>query len=172
MRVWLLGGWGIDALLREQTRPHKDLDIIVLVDEVVRMRALLARGGYRLKELWSENTWAEDWRGTEVPTAFVLRDPDGREIDAHAMRRDALGNGVPLWADAEWLTLTKEGLAGEGMIAGLTVRCFSPELQVICHTGYDLPDAHRLDLERLYERFEVGSPLERHRAGECDLRVG
>ena len=60
MRVWLLGGWGIDALLREQTRPHKDLDIIVLVDEVVRMRALLARGGYRLKELWSENTWAED----------------------------------------------------------------------------------------------------------------
>jgi lincosamide nucleotidyltransferase A/C/D/E len=24
IQVWLTGGWGIDALLGEQTRPHKD----------------------------------------------------------------------------------------------------------------------------------------------------
>ena len=41
IQVWLTGGWGIDALLREQTRPHKDLDVIMLVDDVVRMRELL-----------------------------------------------------------------------------------------------------------------------------------
>ena len=29
VRVWLDGGWGVDALLGEQTRPHKDLDIVV-----------------------------------------------------------------------------------------------------------------------------------------------
>ena len=43
IQVWLTGGWGIDALLQEQTRPHKDLDLIILVDDVVRMRDLLGR---------------------------------------------------------------------------------------------------------------------------------
>ncbi len=32
IRVWLTGGWGIDALLGEQARPHKDLDLILLID--------------------------------------------------------------------------------------------------------------------------------------------
>ena len=27
--IWLDGGWGIDALLEEQTRLHEDVDIIV-----------------------------------------------------------------------------------------------------------------------------------------------
>lgn len=27
IEVWIDGGWGIDALLGEQTRPHQDLDI-------------------------------------------------------------------------------------------------------------------------------------------------
>ena len=60
IRVWLVGGWGIDALLGEETRPHKDLDIITVVDDVVPMRDLLGRDGYTLKELWSENAWAVD----------------------------------------------------------------------------------------------------------------
>ena len=31
IQVWLTGGWGIDALLQEQTCPHKHLDVIMLV---------------------------------------------------------------------------------------------------------------------------------------------
>ena len=95
--VWLTGGWGIDALLGEQTRPHKDLDVIMLLDDVVRMGELLGRDGYRLKELWSENLWAIDAYGNKAATAFVLRDSKGRELDAHALRLDDLGNGVPAW---------------------------------------------------------------------------
>jgi lincosamide nucleotidyltransferase A/C/D/E len=30
IQVWLLGGWGIDALLGQQTRPHKDIDLHIL----------------------------------------------------------------------------------------------------------------------------------------------
>jgi lincosamide nucleotidyltransferase A/C/D/E len=26
---WLDGGWGVDALLDEQTRPHADVDLVV-----------------------------------------------------------------------------------------------------------------------------------------------
>jgi len=29
VRVWVDGGWGIDALLAEQTRQHKDFDALV-----------------------------------------------------------------------------------------------------------------------------------------------
>src|SRR6266481_8512849 len=32
--VWVDGGWGVDALLGEQTRPHKDLDIAIQQKDV------------------------------------------------------------------------------------------------------------------------------------------
>lgn len=163
VQLWLSGGWGIDALLGEQTRPHKDLDVIILVDDVVRMRDLLRRHGYGLKELWPENSWVVDSHGTETPTAFVLQDSEGREVDAHAMRLDDRGSGVPAWAEEE-LVFKREDLAGEGMIAGFAVRCLSPEMQVLCHTGYTLPDEQLRDLELLHERLGVEYPKEHSRS--------
>ena len=29
INIWLDGGWGVDALLEEQTRPHEDVDIVI-----------------------------------------------------------------------------------------------------------------------------------------------
>ncbi|MDY6878170.1 MAG: hypothetical protein SWK90_18460 [Chloroflexota bacterium] len=159
IRVWLTGGWGIDALLREQTRPHKDLDVIMLLDDVVRMHELLGRDGYGLKEIWSENLWVVDAHGVETATAFVLQDPEGREFDAHAMCLDDRGNGVPAW-EAEGFIFRSQDLAGEGMIAGFSVQCLTPEMQVLCHTGYELPDKQLRDLELLHEKFSVEYPHE------------
>jgi len=158
IEIWLSGGWGIDALLGEQTRPHKDLDVIILLDDIVRMRELLGRDGYSLKELWSENRWVVDAQGTETATAFVLQDAEGREIDAHAMRLDERGNGIPAWADGEGLVFTRPDLAGEGLIAGFVVRCLSAEMQTLLHTGYELPDEQLRDLALLHERFGVEYP--------------
>ncbi|MGD8792727.1 MAG: nucleotidyltransferase family protein [Anaerolineae bacterium] len=149
--VWLTGGWGIDALLGEQTRPHKDLDLIMRVDDVAPMQDLLGRAGYALEELWSENRWTVDSEGNKVPTAFVLQDSAERQVDAHAMRFDEEGRGIPAWA-AETIVFRREDLAGEGLIAGVAVRCISAEMQVVCHTGYDLPDVQVGDLALLRER--------------------
>lgn len=157
IQVWLTGGWGVDALLGAQTRPHKDLDLIMLVDDVARMRELLGQDGYRLKELWSENRWDTDARGAKIATAFVLHDRVGREIDAHAMRLDDRGNGVPAW-EAKGPIFDRQSLAGEGLIEGVGVRCLTPEMQVLCHTGYELPDAQRRDVALLQERFSVDQP--------------
>ncbi|MEI6309010.1 MAG: nucleotidyltransferase family protein [bacterium] len=154
--AWIGGGWGIDALLRKQTRPHKDLDIIVRLDDVVPMRELLSSLGYHLKELWSENSWVVDPRGVETPTAFVLQDADGREVDAHAMRLDDQGNGTPAWTNDEGLIFQSEDLAGEGLIAGCSVRCLSPRMQLRFHTGYDLPKVQFQDLELLHELLSIG----------------
>src|SRR5512135_1892738 len=81
IQVWLTGGWGIDALLGENTRPHKDLDIFLLVEDVIPMNTLLAAEGYELKELWSENLQTIDSKGNVVETGYVLSDSQGRELD-------------------------------------------------------------------------------------------
>ena len=154
IQVWLSGGWGIDALLGEQTRPHKDLDVIMLLDDVARMRELLGQDGYGLEELWSENRWAVDAHGTEIPTAFVLQDAEGRQLDAHAMQLDDQGNGVSAW-EGERIAFERQDLASPGTIAGVTVRCLSPNMQVLLHMGYELPDKQLRDLELLREKLGV-----------------
>jgi hypothetical protein len=134
--------------------------VIVLLDDVVRIRDLLSQDGYDLKELWSENRWAVDAHGVEVATAFVLQDSEGREFDAHAMRLDDQGNGVAAW-EAEGFILRRQDLAGEGTISGVAVRCLSPEMQMLSHTGYELPDEQLRDLERLHEKLGVEYPDEK-----------
>ena len=67
--AWLDGGWGVDALLGEQTRDHDDLDLVMRVIDVPSMRDALAADGFVLD------------RG-EPDSNFVLRDSGGREIDS------------------------------------------------------------------------------------------
>ena len=156
--VWLTGGWGVDALLCEQTRPHKDLDVVMLLDDVVRMRDLMAEKGYAFAYFWEESCDAVDGDGVETPTAFVLKDADGRELDVHAMRLDADGNGIPAW-EAPGFTFSRQDLSGKGTIAAHAVRCLSPDSQLACHTGYELPETHVRDVGRLGERFGLQERL-------------
>jgi lincosamide nucleotidyltransferase A/C/D/E len=153
--VWLTGGWGIDALLGKQTRPHKDLDVIVLLDDIVRIRKLLEGDGYRLKDLWSEDKVVIDPHGTETSTAFVMAHPDDREVDLHAIVLDDRGNGIPAWNHDEGWNFATEDLAGEGVIAGVAVHCLSAQIQAICHTGYELPDYQVRDMELLQAKFGI-----------------
>src|SRR5512144_1971459 len=89
------GGWGVDALLEQQTRHHKDLDAFVAFDDLPMLTSVLSQHGFRLKEIWSENRWRKhnghvplierDESSDEVATAFVLKDTQGREMDIHVM---------------------------------------------------------------------------------------
>jgi lincosamide nucleotidyltransferase A/C/D/E len=160
IQIWLTGGWGIDALLRLQTRPHKDLDVIMLVDNVTRLCELMRREGFSYKELWEENRGTVDTNGTRIETAFFLRDPDGRELDAHAMRLDEQGNEIPAWENEKGFIFAPQYLAGEGTVTGNPVRCMSAEYQMVSHTGYALPDHQVLDLKKLHEKFGVAYPDE------------
>ena len=59
--VWIDGGWGIDALVGEQTREHDDLDVVVALADAPAAREALGTSGFVV---------AED----ELPTRFVVRD--------------------------------------------------------------------------------------------------
>jgi lincosamide nucleotidyltransferase A/C/D/E len=156
--VWVCGGWGIDALLGRETRPHKDLDILVQLDDIALARELLERDGYSLKELWSENLRTADSRGVETDTAILLEDAESRQIDLHAISLRSDGGASPAYDGGDigpGMTFSAEDLSGEGTIAGVPVRCLSVEMQFRGHTGYELPERQIGDLELLRERFGV-----------------
>ena len=137
------GGWGVDALLGEQTRPHEDLDIAVKHRDIPKLRALFGSRGY--SEILRDDTSA--WN-------FVLADEAGHMVDVHSYTFDAEGNiifGCPYPADS---------FMGRGTILGREVACISPERIVELHTGYepDLNDYH--DVSALCERFGIDLPNE------------
>src|SRR5204863_131536 len=68
--VCIDGGWGVDALLGKQTRPHEDLDIALQHKDVPKLRTLLAMRGYK-------NIPRDDTRDCN----FVLGDEKGHRID-------------------------------------------------------------------------------------------
>ncbi len=160
IRVWICGGWGVDALLGETTRPHHDLDVLMLVDDIDRLLELLSRSGFRLKDTWEENRWIEGASGNQVPTAFYLQDAENDEFDAHAFRLDEHGDGLPAWEVPEGFYLSRADLCGEGSIMGVSVPCISAERQMRSHSGYELPEKQLPDLERLHHKFGVKYPEE------------
>lgn len=144
--VWLDGGWGVDALLGTQTRPHKDVDIILRAADVPRLVELLSFRGFSVQH-----------GGT--PSNFVLAHPSGLEVDVHAIIFDANGNGVYHMANGETWTFPAEGFSGRGLVGGMAVRCLSPATQVLCHAhGYTPTEKDFRDMERLQERFNVDLP--------------
>jgi lincosamide nucleotidyltransferase A/C/D/E len=145
--VWVDGGWGIDALLGEQTRLHKDLDLVVARPDCGLVQAALEPLGL------IHDTWVEPG----LPARIVLRTDHGHQVDLHPVVFDALGNGwQPLGAGA-WGGYPAEGLDAAGSIDGLQVHCLRPELQLCRHLGYPPDDDDRHDLRILARHY--GLPL-------------
>ena len=143
--VWLDGGWGVDALLGRQTREHDDLDVVVELDDASRMTELLTRLGYALV-------------AGAAPKSFVMVDPRGLQVDVHPVTFDAEGRGVYEMDDGNTWVYPAEGFTGRGVVDGRPVRCLSPEVQVLVHSGYDLSDKDYRELYLLRERFGVEPP--------------
>ena len=146
VEVWIDGGWGVDALLGEQTRPHKDLDIAIQERHVALLREVLLARGYREVRL-------EDGR----PWNFVLGDENGREIDVHVIVLDDNGNGA-YGPPEKGEMYPAASLTGTGIIDGQVVRCISPEWSVKFHSGYELKEKDFRDVSALCKKFGIGLP--------------
>src|SRR5713226_422570 len=146
INIWVDGGWGVDALICEQTRPHKDLDIAIQQRDIPQLRALLEARCY--KELRLED--AKPWN-------FVLGDENGREIDVHVIVLDNEGNG--LYGPPEKGEMyPAASLTGKGEIGGYAVRCISPEWMVKFHSGYQLKQKDFQDVSALCKKFGIDLP--------------
>src|SRR5688500_13396112 len=118
--VWLDGGWGVDALLQEQTRPHKDVDIIPRATDVPTLRRVLAARVFAVRE-------------RQPVHYYVPADGEGLEVDGDAVTVDSAGNGGYRMQNGDEWIYPAEGFSGQGIVGGMSVRCLSPEVQVLCH---------------------------------------
>jgi len=143
---WVEGGWGVDALLGEQTRPHDDVDLGVRMEDVDRICAAL-----------SEFERSDD----EWPSSFVLRDARGRKVDCHPLTFDENGDGWQAsrlggpphrWPATE--------LEARGQIRGVEVPCISAALQLRWHVYLEFDDVDWEDIRRLCERLGLETPPE------------
>jgi len=146
VELWIDGGWGVDALLGEQTRPHEDLDVAIQEKDVPVLRHLLQERGYTDIKL-------EDAR----PWNFVLGDENGREIDVHVIVLDHQGDGI-YGPPEKGEKYPAASLTGTGNIDGQAVLCISPEWMVKFHSGYDLREKDFRDVSTLCKKFGIELP--------------
>lgn len=142
--VGVTGGWGVDALVRRQTRPHRDLDLGVSTDDVGAAIAATEVLGY---------TITEDRR----PTRLVLVSDRGR-IDLHPIAWDSTGNGLQTGFDDEVFRYPPGSLDAEGEIGGERVTCGTPALQLAFHQGYEPTERDRRDMAALARAFDLTLP--------------
>ena len=147
VQAWVDGGWGVDALLGRQTRPHGDLDLVIPAADVVAAHAALTGAGF---------TVTRDL----LPTAIAYVHQDGREVDLHPVRPTPDGGGDQDLSGDQNLVTDRPFHYGppiDGWIAGAQVLCVDGETQLRAHSGY-VPDAEDLaDVAALVEH--LGSDL-------------
>ena len=148
IRVWLDGGWAVDACLGSQTRPHCDLDIVIEERDLQLAKTALQRFGYTPLP-----------RPDTQPWNFVMGDNSGRQIDFHVIVLDEGGRGLygpPATKDC----YPAEALTGNGTVNGRIVNCITPEWLVRFHTGYQVDANDWADVAALCARFGIPRPAE------------
>jgi lincosamide nucleotidyltransferase A/C/D/E len=148
IRVWLDGGWAVDALLETQTRAHDDLDLVTRIEDNVRIVAALGEKGYVV-------------RYDAAPSCFVLVDDEGHQVDVHPAAFASSGEGVYRMENGEDWIFPAAGFAGVGRILDREVPCLTADVVLVNHTtGYALDDEHERDVEALSRRY--GLPVPEH----------
>ena len=142
--TWIGGGWGIDALVGEQTRQHRDLDLMHRQDQEPTVVAALTNAGF-VETL--------NWR----PVRFVVADPVGRQIDLHALSFTADGSAVQASPDPERPFVYPAPCFVTGMIQARPVPCLSAQQQVYFHQGYEPADHDRHDMAQLRRAFGIAT---------------
>ena len=122
VRFWLAGGWGVDALAGRQTRPHRDLDLLVDARDEEPTLQVLGDLGYAVET---------DWR----PIRVELVRPGSGWVDAHPVVFDADGNGVQAGPDGTEFRYPAATFT-TGRLGGIVVGCVSAAAQRTAHAGH------------------------------------
>lgn len=141
------GGWAVDALLGEQTRPHRDLDLWMPATSLEHVIDAFVRMGIDRLYPW----------GDDRPWNFVVHDGEFRRIDLHLY--EPLADGSFHYGGFETGEIfPDEALAGVGSIGGRTVRCEAAAWSLRWHSGYPARRHDREDMRRLCSRFGFDLP--------------
>lgn len=137
MRLWIAGGWGVDALVGRQTREHRDLDLLVDADWLKECLHLLSARGYAVET---------DWLPVRVELVAARRG----WVDVHPVRLSADGSGVQAGLDGTQFHYPADAFTS-GSLAGHAVPCLTGAHQRLLHTGYEARPQDVHDLKMLHE---------------------
>jgi lincosamide nucleotidyltransferase A/C/D/E len=153
VRMWLIGGWGCDALLGEQTRRHADLDLVIPETEERLAMRTLERLGFAVRARFDSKL---------LNVAVELIDPRRRrKVALHFVDIDSReGNGwmTSLSAAMQVIGLESYELFATGGVNGHSLPCLSAPTQLLLHTGYEPGDEDRRDVSLLCSRFSLPPP--------------
>ncbi|MFE9811528.1 nucleotidyltransferase domain-containing protein [Streptomyces sp. NPDC005227] len=142
--VWVGGGWGVDALIGEQTRDHRDLDLMHRQEHEGAVLAVLHTAGF-VETL--------NWR----PVRFVVTAPDGREIDLHPLVFADDGSALQASPEPGRPFTYPPSCFETGTVRGTPVPCLSAEQQVSFHQGYEPSERDRHDMAELRRVFGIAT---------------
>ncbi len=111
INIWIDGGWGVDALLEEETRAHNDIDLFV---EESNSKKFI--------EIIKEKGFAEVTEAYTTASHTVWKDVKGRIIDLHIYKFNEQGYLV-----FEGEAYPTKVCGGIGKIGDKTVRCIDAE---------------------------------------------
>jgi lincosamide nucleotidyltransferase A/C/D/E len=151
VRVWLDGGWAVDAWLAGQPRRHSDLDIVVEQKDLATVVEPLIERGFEPVE-----------RDDTRPWNFVLGDALRHQVDFHAITIDDLGRGIygPPENDEFW---PARALDRTTTLCARVVHVTAPEWLVASHAGYEATDKDWRDVSALCARFDLPIPTDYER---------
>ena len=133
VRLWVDGGWCVDALVGEQTREHDDLDVAVDRDDLDLLVGVLNTAGYRRQSTEGSTDWN-----------FVMVDDMGRQVDIHVFHFDSSGRHV------YGVEYPRESLQGNGVIDGEQVQCITARSMYRFKTTYEPAAKDRADISQLH----------------------
>ena len=142
--IWVDGGWGVDALLKEETRAHNDIDLFVGESNGKKFISILKKKGF--VEIVESYT-------TESHT--VWKDAKGRIIDLHIFKLNE--QGYIVFEGKEYPPNVFNGI---GEIGNKKVKCIDAENQVLFHLGYEHNENDVHDVKLLCEKFGIPVPGE------------
>jgi lincosamide nucleotidyltransferase A/C/D/E len=144
--VWVGGGWGVDALIGSQTRPHNDIDVYLEKKKAENFVKMLKSKGYAEteKEYTTESHTVWETSSNHVVDLHLI---EFKEEDTESLYFE--GDAYPRYV-----------LDGKGMIGELTVQCFTAEAQLLFHQGYEHSERDIHDVLLLCKTFDLDVPEE------------
>ena len=142
--AWIAGGWAVDAVVGERTRPHRDLDLAIRSGHLESAIGGLEGLGYaRTLDL--------------LPVRLVMEASGGRCVDLHPVAFDAAGFGRQTGIAGHVYEYPSDAF-GSGSIAGIVVPCLTAGQLVRFHLGYEPQEHDRHDMALLRDRLGVAVP--------------
>jgi lincosamide nucleotidyltransferase A/C/D/E len=137
---WVAGGWGVDALLGEQTRTHDDLDLVIGAASLLRRQRDIDAARHALEPLGYRFDADDIHLGAWFVERLTYFQRSGRRVDL-----------LPIDERPDDFFAT-------GLIGSREVPCLSVETQLRLHTGYPRTPADRHDVAALCSHFGLTPP--------------